>query len=207
MDSACVPAVKRDLLILLGLVALVRLPFLDQAVQGDDVYYLMLAENARVDPWHPMQMGFRLQGKTVWAAGHTRPPGNAYLLAGLLELFGGVDEAGLHGAFAVFSVLSLVGGYFLAVRFTSHPLIATLCLAVTPAFLVNGNKLESDLPMLALLCCGGGSFRASALRAGRRYAVDSRVFRLSSAVLCSQCLLFGSGWRRDAPWPLGRRSP
>ncbi|MEZ5365083.1 MAG: hypothetical protein R2748_22840, partial [Bryobacterales bacterium] len=60
-------ATKRDLLILFALAVFVRLPFLDEAVQGDDVYYLLIAENARVDPWHPMQMGFRLQGETVWA--------------------------------------------------------------------------------------------------------------------------------------------
>ena len=145
---------KRDLLILLALVALMRLPFLDEAVQGDDVYYLLIAENARVDPRHPMQMGFRLQGETVWAAGHTRPPGNAYLLAGLLTAFGGVHEVGFHAVYAVFSLLTLAGAYFLARRFTDHPLVAALCVGVAPAFVVNGNKLESDLPMLAFLTAG-----------------------------------------------------
>ncbi|MCB1022327.1 MAG: glycosyltransferase family 39 protein [Acidobacteria bacterium] len=145
---------KRDLLILFALAVLVRLPFLDEAVQGDDVYYLLIAENARVDPWHPMQMGFRLQGETVWAAGHTRPPGNAYLLAGLLSVFGGMRETAFHAVYALFSVAALWGCYFLARRFTDQPLVAALCVAAAPAFLVNGNKLESDLPMLALLSVG-----------------------------------------------------
>ncbi len=144
----------RDLLVLVALVALIRLPFLDEAVQGDDVYYLLLAENARVDPWHPMQMGFRLQGETVWAAGHTRPPGNAYLLAALLSVFGGMRETAFHAVHAGFSVLALAGMYFLAARFTARPLIAALCLAAAPPFVVNGAKLESDLPMLALLLAG-----------------------------------------------------
>ena len=80
---------RRDLLLLTIAVVLLRLPFLNQAVQGDDVYYLLIARNAQVDPLHPMQMGFRLQGELVWAAGHTRPPFNAYVLAGLLAVFGG----------------------------------------------------------------------------------------------------------------------
>ena len=147
-------SVQRDLLILLALVALARLPFLNEAVQGDDVYYLLLAENVRVDPWHPMQMGFRLQGETVWAAGHTRPPGNAYLLAGLLSAFGAMNEPAFHAVYGLFSLLALVGVYFLAKRFTERPLVAALCVAAAPPFLVNGNKLESDLPMLALLTCG-----------------------------------------------------
>jgi 4-amino-4-deoxy-L-arabinose transferase-like glycosyltransferase len=152
------------LLILLALVALARLPFLDEAVQGDDVYYLLIAENARVDPWHPMQMGFRLQGEAVWAAGHTRPPGNAYLLAALLGVFGGMRETGFHAVYAAFSLLALIGCYFLARRFTDRPLVAALCVAVAPPFLVNGNKLESDLPMLAFLAAG------AALLVHRRFA-------------------------------------
>ena len=52
---------RRDLLLLTIAVVLLRLPFLNQAVQGDDVYYLLIARNAQVDPLHPMQMGFRLQ--------------------------------------------------------------------------------------------------------------------------------------------------
>ena len=156
--------VLRDLLILLAVAALVRAPFLDEAVQGDDVYYLLIAENARADPWHPMQMGFRLQGETVWAAGHTRPPGNAYLLAALLTVFGGMNEAAFHAVYAVFSLLALMGAYFLARRFTARPLIGALCVAAAPPFLVNGNKLESDLPMLAFLTVG------AALLVHRRFA-------------------------------------
>jgi hypothetical protein len=157
-------SIARDLLILFALTVAVRAPFLDEAVQGDDVYYLLIAENARVDPWHPVQMGFRLQGETVWAAGHTRPPGNAYLLAALLAAFDGVREEAFHAVYAMFSLLALVGAYFLARRFTERPLVATLCVAATPAFLVNGNKLESDLPMLAFLTLG------AALLVHRRFA-------------------------------------
>ena len=53
-------------MLLIIAVVLLRLPFLDQAVQGDDVYYLFIARNVQVDLLHPMQMGFRLQGELVW---------------------------------------------------------------------------------------------------------------------------------------------
>ena len=70
---------RRDLLILLGLVLLIRLPFIAQPIQGDDVFYLIFANNALADPLHPLQTSFRLQGEVVWGAGHTRPPGVAWI--------------------------------------------------------------------------------------------------------------------------------
>ena len=74
-------------------------------MQGDDVYYLLIAENARVDPAHAMQFGFRLQGETVWAAGHTRPPGNAYLLAGDLCIIYNLRTTGTGTAAILVRVL------------------------------------------------------------------------------------------------------
>jgi len=149
---------RRDLLILIGCVLLLRLPFLSQAVQGDDVYYLMFARNALVDPLHPLQMGFRLQGELVWAAGHTRPPLNAYILAGLLAVFGEVRETAFHLFYALFSVAAAAGAYFLARRFTARPLLAAFVFAAAPAFVVNGNKLEADLPLLSLWLGGFALF-------------------------------------------------
>ncbi len=155
---------RRDLALLFLLVLAIRLPFVEQPVQGDDVYYLLIAENARVDPAHAMQFGFRLQGETVWAAGHTRPPGNAYLLAALLTLFGGVREVPFHLFYSGFSLLAVAGMYFLARRFTEKAFEATLIFAAVPAFVVNGGKLESDIPMLALWTVGAACF------VHRRYA-------------------------------------
>ena len=145
---------RRDLLLLTIAVVLLRLPFLSQAVQGDDVYYLLIARNAQVDPLHPMQMGFRLQGELVWAAGHTRPPLNAYVLAGLLALFGEVRELYFHLFYIAFSLVAAIAMYFLARRFTTRPFLASLLLLSVPSFVVNGNKLEADLPLLAFWLAG-----------------------------------------------------
>lgn len=145
---------RRDLLILLGLVLLIRLPFIAQPIQGDDVFYLIFAENALVDPLHPLQTSFRLGGDVVWGAGHTRPPGVAWTLAPLLALFGGVREVPLHLAYVAYSLLAVFSVYFLARRFTERALWAALVFASVPAFVVNGNKLESDIPLLAFLALG-----------------------------------------------------
>jgi hypothetical protein len=157
--------VRRDLLILLGLVLLIRLPFIAQPIQGDDVFYLIFANNALADPLHPLQTSFRLQGEVVWGAGHTRPPGVAWTLAALLAAMGGVREIPLHAAYIGFSLLAVFSVYFLARRFTERPLWAALIFASVPAFVVNGNKLESDVPLLAFIALGG------ALMAHHRYVL------------------------------------
>ena len=43
----------KETLAIIALVILLRLPFLNQPIQGDDVYYLYGAEHAQIDPLHP----------------------------------------------------------------------------------------------------------------------------------------------------------
>lgn len=144
----------RRLLIALAAVVLIRLPFLDHAIQGDDVYYLAIARNVAVDPLHPMQMGYTFQGDRVSMAGHPHPPLNAYVLALLLRVFGDVREVAFHLAYLVFSLAAAAAMYRLAPRFTDRPLLAAALFLSVPAFVVNGNSLESDLPFLALWMAG-----------------------------------------------------
>jgi hypothetical protein len=142
------------LAIVCAAVFLIRLPFLHQAIQGDDVYYLAMARNALVDPMHPMQMGYTFQGARVSMAGHPHPPLNACILALLLRSFGGVREIPFHIAYIGFSLIAAISMYALARRFTTEPLLAALLFVSVPAFVVNGNSLEADLPFLALWMAG-----------------------------------------------------
>ncbi|MBI3695124.1 MAG: glycosyltransferase family 39 protein [Acidobacteria bacterium] len=147
-------ASRGRLLLALAVVVLMRLPFLNQAVQGDDVYYLAIARNALIDPLHPMQMGYTFQGARVTMAGHPHPPLNAYILALLLRIFGDVREWRFHLAYVLFSLIAVAAMYQLAKRFTERPLLATLLFVSVPAFVVNGNSLEADLPFLAFWMAG-----------------------------------------------------
>ncbi|MBI1354083.1 MAG: hypothetical protein GC160_07035 [Acidobacteria bacterium] len=190
---------RRDVLLLILLVLAIRLPFVGQPVQGDDAYYLLIAENARVDPAHAMQFGFRLQGETVWAAGHTRPPGDGYVLAALLTLLGGVREVPLHLFYTGFSLLAVLAMYWLARRFTGRAFEAALIFAATPALVVNGGKLESDVPMLAFWTLGAACFvHRRYLPAGASLAAAATFgYQL---VFCLPVLALWA-WRED------RRSP
>lgn len=140
---------RKQLFLLLGLVLLIRLPFLNQAIQGDDHIYLTQAQHAQVDPLHPNNVKDVFMGDEVDLRGHSHPPGNAWPLAGLLVLFGDVKEAPFHAAYIAFSLLAAWAMWRLAQRFSPQPLWAALLFLAVPAFVVNGGSLEADVPFLA----------------------------------------------------------
>jgi 4-amino-4-deoxy-L-arabinose transferase-like glycosyltransferase len=56
----------------------------------------------------------------------------------------------MHAAMLLPAALAGAGVYLVARRFTSYPLWAALLSIVSPAFLVSGTQVMSDIPMLAL---------------------------------------------------------
>jgi len=135
--------------LLLAVVLLIRLPFLNQAIQGDDVYYLAGAEHAQIEPLDPHHFRYVFLGDSVDMRGHPHPPFDAWFLGLLLALIGDIREVPFHAAYILFSCMAVLAMWSLAKRFSPHPLWATLLFIAVPAFVVNGNSLESDLPFLA----------------------------------------------------------
>lgn len=136
--------------LILAVVLLIRIPFLNQAVQGDDVYYLAAAQHAQIDPAHPHSARYVFVGDVVDMRGHPHPPLNAWFLALLLAVAGEIREVPFHIAYILFSVVAAIAMWSLAKRFSPRPLWATLLFLATPAFVVNGNSFEADVPFLAL---------------------------------------------------------
>jgi len=136
-------------LAIVALVILLRLPFLNQPIQGDDVYYLYGAEHAQIDPLHPLNTRYMFLGDMVDMRGHPHGPLNPWILAILLAALGDVHEVPFHAAYAVFSIIAALAMWSLARRFSERPFAATLLFLAVPAFVVNGNSLEADLPFLA----------------------------------------------------------
>ena len=140
---------RRGLWLVLGLVLLIRLPFLKQAIQGDDHIYLTEAAHALIDPLHPDDTSYVFQGEEVDLRGQPHPPLDGWVLAGLIAMFGDVREIPFHAAYMVFSLIAATAMWSLARRFSPQPLWAALLFVAVPAFVVNGNSLETDLPFLA----------------------------------------------------------
>src|SRR5579872_7534443 len=76
----------------LAVVLLLRAPFLNQAIQGDDVYYLAGAEHAQIQPAHPVDVRYVFQGDLVDMEGHPHPPLNVWFLGLALALVGDIRE-------------------------------------------------------------------------------------------------------------------
>jgi len=134
---------------IVALVILLRLPFLNQPIQGDDVYYLYGAEHAQIDPLHPLNTRYMFLGDMVDMRGHPHGPMNPWILAILLATLGDVREVPFHAGYMVFSIIAALAMWSLARRFCERPFAATLLFLAVPAFVVNGNSFEADLPFLA----------------------------------------------------------
>lgn len=140
---------RRGLWLVLALVLLIRVPFWNGAVQGDDPIYLREAVHALVEPLHPSHTTYIFRGEAVDLRGHPHPPLLGWVLAGLIVLCGEVREVPFHAAFTAFSLIAAASMWSLARRFSPHPLWATLLFVAVPAFVVNGNSFETDVPFLA----------------------------------------------------------
>src|SRR5262245_51903478 len=132
---------NRGLWAALAVVLLIRVPFLNQAIQGDEDTYLKEASHALVDPLHPARTTYIFRGEPVDLRGHSHPPLNAWILAGLIAVTGGVREIPFHTAYMMFSLIAAAAMWSLAKRFSPRPLWATLLFLAVPAFVVNGNSL------------------------------------------------------------------
>jgi hypothetical protein len=131
------------------MVLALRLPFLNQAIQGDDVNYLYGAEHAQIEPLHPTHVQYVYEGRMVDMRGHPHPPLDVWVLGSLLAVLHDVHEIPFHAAYIVFSLIAASSALALARRFSPHPLLAAALFVVTPAFVVNGTSLESDVPFTA----------------------------------------------------------
>jgi hypothetical protein len=181
---------SKSLLLCLGLVLLIRLPFLNQAIQGDDHIYLTEAQHALIDPLHPNDVKYVFMGDDVDLRGHSHPPGNAWPLAGLLLLFGDVKEVPFHAAYLVFSMIAVWAMWSLACRFSERPLWATLLFIAVPAFAVNGGSLEADLPFLAFWMASIALFLSGRMLLAA-LAMAAAAMMAYQAILLIPILFFG----------------
>lgn len=139
----------KGLLLVFAVVLLIRLPFLNQAIQGDEDIYRTEAEHALIDPLHPSHTKYVFLGDEVDLRGHSHPPLNGWILAGLIVVAGDIKEVPFHAAYLAFSLIAAAAMWSLARRFSDQPVWASLLFTAVPVFVVNGNSLESDLPFLA----------------------------------------------------------
>jgi hypothetical protein len=198
--------VSRQSLAIAALVILLRLPFFSQPIQGDDVFYLYAAEHAQIDPLHPTHASFAVQGEMVDMRGHPHPPLNAWILGLLLAVFGDVRPVAFHIFYTLFSLIAALAMWSLARRFCERPFAATLLFLAVPAFVVNGNSFEADLPFLACWMAAialfiraveskSASFLAAAALAGALASLAAYQAVLLMPILAAYLIDRKSNWR------------
>lgn len=145
----------RDLTLLIALTIALHAPFIGQAFHLDDAQYLDVALNVFRNPLFPMDLPSVSEGQHLTLWGHTHPPLNAYLIAALVFLHGGIPrEIFLHTVFLLFPILLSVSFYFLARRFAGDALVASVLLATNPTLMVSAHTLMADVPLVAFWVCG-----------------------------------------------------
>ena len=150
------------ILLLCWLVLLLRLPFLNQAIQGDDHIYLAEAptrpDRSAASQQYTVRLPAAIDGRS---ARPLAPAGNAWPLAGLLAVFGDVREVPFHAAYIVFSsdrrLVHVVSGPPLF----PAPLWATLLLHCRPGLRGQrqlagiGPAVPGLLAGIDCFCCAG----------------------------------------------------
>ena len=192
------------------MVLLLRLPFLNQAVQGDESTFLASAAHAQIDPLHPNHTHYIFTDarEDVDLRGGSHMPMDAWVLAGLIAIFGEVKEVPFHAAYIVFSLLAAVAMYSLARRFSPQPLWAVLLFLAVPAFVVNGGSFEADVPHLAFFLCGMACFITAVDRRNLKWLGASALFLACAALTVMQAqmaapILLAYVWLYARDWKPG----
>ncbi len=197
---------KREAILIALAALLLRAPFVFQAVQGDDPYYLYGAEHAQIDPWHPLDTRYPYQGVMRDMRGHPHGPMNSWILGALLAFHGDVREARFHAAYALFSVAAALAMLSLARRFCQRPVWATLLFLAVPAFVVNGNTFEADLPFLAFWLAAIALFLKAVEPQSALMLLAAALLAACAALQAYQAVLLvpilaAYLWQRRCRWP------
>lgn len=118
-----------------------------KAFHMDEPFFLAIARQILRDPWHPFAFDYNWYGKAVpMSSINNTPPLLGYLLAGAYRLTGG-GEAAMRLAFLPFDLAASLGLYLLAARFLKSPLLPTLIVIASPAYMINMNHLMAEKVM------------------------------------------------------------
>jgi hypothetical protein len=193
---------RRQLILVALVVLALRLPFLNQALQGDDVLYLTEAAHAQIEPLHPKHVEYVFMGRAIDMRGQSHPPLNGWFLALLLATGQGVSEIPFHAAYILFSLIAAFSALALARRFSPHPLLATLLFCSTPVFVINGTSLEADLPFIAFWLLSTALYVSAVDRKSISFLIGASLAMAlagltayQSVLLVPILFLYGRKWR------------
>lgn len=125
------------------------LPFVMKSYHADDLLFVWVVEQIMRAPldFYGFSIDYGYTQTPIHEVFHNLP-GVSYYLALFGVVFGG-GEMVYHFAMLLPAGLAGLGIYLLARDLAPNPSVATLAAILTPAFLVSGSTLMSDLPVMA----------------------------------------------------------
>jgi 4-amino-4-deoxy-L-arabinose transferase-like glycosyltransferase len=137
------------LVILSGVTLLCLVPFVNKAFHIDDTLFIAAAKQIQSNPANFYGFNINWYGVEEPMANITKnPPLTCYYIALVAKLFGW-SEVALHMAFLVPALAVVLGSFYLAKQFCSHPVLAVMAGVLTPVFLVSSTNVMCDTMMLA----------------------------------------------------------
>ena len=163
----------RHLLLTTAFACLNTLPFCHRAYWLDEYFYLKSALHVFAHPLFPQDHPEVWFGTKYPTAGfHSHPPLLVYIIWSIVAVTRSQAEVILHVAFLVFPILAGISCYYLARRLTERPLLATLLIMASPAFIVMSHTIMSDMVFQAFLMAAFASYIYGLDRDDRRLGVD-----------------------------------
>jgi len=145
---------KRFLWVLLAFVAF-SLLFINKALHIDDPFTVTIA---KAIGGHCINVPKTYQGNRIFMDQvYDNPILLGYYYAPIVSLFG-EKEAWLHLFFLPFPLIAIIAMYILSRRFSNSSLLVTICLFVTPAFIVMSQTIMLDTPLLAFFLSALAAF-------------------------------------------------
>ena len=125
------------------------IPFANKAFHIDDTLFIWAAKQIQAHPADFYGFSVNWYGINMPMAEVTKnPPLACYYIALAAALFGW-SEIALHIAFLIPAALAALGVYYLAGKFCSRPIQASLAAVLTPGFLVSSTNIMCDTMTLA----------------------------------------------------------
>ena len=166
---------RRQMALAFALPIVLLAPFVNRAYNIDEPMFVWVAQQIVENPFNYFG-GYveRGGGNEPMYTYNQNPPGFSYVLA-MFGAIGGWGEPVQHIASLLAAGLCSLGTYVLAAKLSPRPLLATFVTVATPAFLVSGASVMTDVPMLAAYVW--------AMYAGLRWVDDRRPHWLALTIV------------------------
>lgn len=178
----------KAILIIAAAVFVLTVPFINQPFNQDDRDFVEFARASSSDITKLKLENYTYGGKFFRNFRNPHGPLLTTYLGIPLRMGAAESEALFHGMYLIFPLIGAFSMYYLARRFTRHPLFATLLLLFTPGFLVLSHTLMDNLPGLSLALAMVAVFIAGVDRDDGRLLAASGILMILAAATAYQTI-------------------